>query len=74
MLPGNEVHLKSFDDYEFNCSRDECIYLVISDCIPFENLFKRNFVCHFPGEAKKNAPNVGLEPTTLRLRVSCSTD
>ena len=24
--------------------------------------------------AKKIAPNVGLEPTTLRLRVSCSTD
>ena len=23
---------------------------------------------------KKDAPNVGLEPTTLRLRVSCSTD
>ena len=23
---------------------------------------------------KKRAPNVGLEPTTLRLRVSCSTD
>ena len=23
---------------------------------------------------KKAAPNVGLEPTTLRLRVSCSTD
>ena len=23
---------------------------------------------------KKVAPNVGLEPTTLRLRVSCSTD
>ena len=23
---------------------------------------------------KKFAPNVGLEPTTLRLRVSCSTD
>ena len=23
---------------------------------------------------KKCAPNVGLEPTTLRLRVSCSTD
>ena len=22
----------------------------------------------------KNTPNVGLEPTTLRLRVSCSTD
>ena len=27
-------------------------------------------------EGKKNfdVPNVGLEPTTLRLRVSCSTD
>ena len=25
-------------------------------------------------ETKKLAPNVGLEPTTLRLRVSCSTD
>ena len=25
-------------------------------------------------EKKKRAPNVGLEPTTLRLRVSCSTD
>ena len=25
-------------------------------------------------KAKKNSPNVGLEPTTLRLRVSCSTD
>ena len=23
---------------------------------------------------KNKAPNVGLEPTTLRLRVSCSTD
>ena len=23
---------------------------------------------------EKEAPNVGLEPTTLRLRVSCSTD
>ena len=23
---------------------------------------------------KKDSPNVGLEPTTLRLRVSCSTD
>ena len=23
---------------------------------------------------KKSSPNVGLEPTTLRLRVSCSTD
>ena len=22
----------------------------------------------------ENSPNVGLEPTTLRLRVSCSTD
>ena len=28
-----------------------------------------------PGKAfKKRSPNVGLEPTTLRLRVSCSTD
>src|SRR4029434_9239054 len=26
------------------------------------------------GECKKTTPNVGLEPTTLRLRVSCSTD
>ena len=25
-------------------------------------------------QQKKSAPNVGLEPTTLRLRVSCSTD
>ena len=24
--------------------------------------------------AKRNAPNVGLEPTTLGLRVPCSTD
>lgn len=28
-----------------------------------------------PSEGAKNlSPNVGLEPTTLRLRVSCSTD
>ena len=26
------------------------------------------------GGRKKKTPNVGLEPTTLRLRVSCSTD
>ena len=26
------------------------------------------------GECEKTTPNVGLEPTTLRLRVSCSTD
>ena len=25
-------------------------------------------------QEKKRSPNVGLEPTTLRLRVSCSTD
>ena len=25
-------------------------------------------------EEKNVSPNVGLEPTTLRLRVSCSTD
>ena len=25
-------------------------------------------------EGKRWTPNVGLEPTTLRLRVSCSTD
>ena len=29
---------------------------------------------HPTGQNKKDAPNVGLEPTTLRLRVSCSTD
>ena len=27
-----------------------------------------------PDEKKNYTPNVGLEPTTLRLRVSCSTD
>ena len=27
-----------------------------------------------PKKNKSCAPNVGLEPTTLRLRVSCSTD
>ena len=26
------------------------------------------------GKRKYMSPNVGLEPTTLRLRVSCSTD
>ncbi len=26
------------------------------------------------GDGKRRSPNVGLEPTTLRLRVSCSTD
>ena len=28
----------------------------------------------FNGVNKKDAPNVGLEPTTLGLRVPCSTD
>ena len=37
-----------------------------------ENIFR---FLETKGERKKNAaPDVGLEPTTLRLRVSCSTD
>ena len=37
----------------------------------------RRIIHLWPSIAKKNklqTPNVGLEPTTLRLRVSCSTD
>ena len=31
-------------------------------------------ICVVKKKHKNKAPNVGLEPTTLRLRVSCSTD
>ena len=43
------------------------------DCSNFKWNFNKNLFSsiHF---FKKLAPNVGLEPTTLRLRVSCSTD
>ena len=43
------------------------------DCSNFKWNFNKNQFSsiHF---FKKLAPNVGLEPTTLRLRVSCSTD
>ena len=32
------------------------------------------FFCFSSSMQKETSPNVGLEPTTLRLRVSCSTD
>ena len=31
-------------------------------------------IVYTKAKKKKVSPNVGLEPTTLRLRVSCSTD
>ena len=37
-------------------------------------LCKNSRMINKNGMGKNNAPNVGLEPTTLRLRVSCSTD
>ena len=41
-------------------------------CIGRENMFR---FLETKRKRKKNAaPDVGLEPTTLRLRVSCSTD
>ncbi len=43
----------------------------ISDCIE-----DQRHIGKLPGSGslQKVSPNVGLEPTTLRLRVSCSTD
>ena len=42
--------------------------------IPVSQLFKWIQKKYLLNKRKLFAPNVGLEPTTLRLRVSCSTD
>jgi hypothetical protein len=44
-------------------------WLVTHALVKLDKVIEMNVVVKI-----KHAPNVGLEPTTLRLRVSCSTD
>ena len=50
--------------------------LLIIDYYPNECIYDLSGKLHALGEISEKSwsPNVGLEPTTLRLRVSCSTD
>ena len=55
--------------------RDECFCLfVLLHHLKEERKRDKKKTLTFIWGDKKNTPNVGLEPTTPRLRVSCSTD
>ena len=52
----------------------KCLVRALSGAQLCKN-FLHTDLSSFPWEGKKKvSPNVGLEPTTPRLRVSCSTD
>ena len=60
-----------------------CLYFLLEDSITFltkklfisgKKILRSGMICNQKNEIKIGTPNVGLEPTTLRLRVSCSTD
>ena len=45
-----------------------------AEVLSSQSQYKIRYSKHLQQEKKCCSPNVGLEPTTLRLRVSCSTD